>query len=250
MSKLIFIFSLVLGMPLGFALEEHTYKITEIKEIDFQGNRLKEDQAKGLSGKGYRLMVGDDMAFVEKEELDILVKFLGFKDVKELVGSNLKTNSSEARSAIPDAILNAKKKGRYVPPSEDEFIDLIAKDLVEAKDHCPTPTEYADSITSLKYGRSLTGSEESQKAFATRLNLRIAKLAKSGSVTSVPCPEDLVVRGPNTCYEVKIDGKTVTTFNIGPYDGAGINCKAPDAGARTQTQTPKTPAAEPQKNLR
>ena len=61
--------------------------------------------------------------------------------------------------------------------------------------------------------------------FESTLTEKLQASDKSATLNSLPsCPESLAVRTVHQCYEVKSNGKLVTTFVVSPTDGAGINC--------------------------
>ena len=150
---------------------------------------------------------------------------------------------SEPAEALNLEILNARKKGHYVAPSETEFITQLANGFLNSDGHCPRVKEFADVKTSLKYGRKVFASEKGKKSFEATLIQKLQASDKSATLNALQnCPEDLGIRTQHQCYEVKSNDKLVTTFVIGPVEGAGISCISanpevpPGAGKRSRAQ--------------
>jgi hypothetical protein len=201
------------------------YKVTGIEAIDFGGGRLADAKAAGQSGKGYQVRFGSDLSTVSSEDLEILLKFRGLKDAKQLVGTSIKNSMPDANRALPYEILNAKFKGQYRPPTKDQFVTLLAKGFVESKDHCANPADFIDSATSFTYGQDMYAST----AFPKNLQKELAKLTGDATVEGSECTEKIASRGPAQCFDIKLNNRHVTKFTIGPYRDAGISCDSSGA---------------------
>lgn len=196
------------------------YKVTGVDAVEFGGQRLADAKAAGQSGKGYQVRFGSDLSTVSSEDLEILLNFRGLKEAKQLIGTSIRNPMPDGNRALPYEILNAKFKGRYSPPTKDQFVTLLAKGFVQSKDHCANPADFIDSATSFKYGQELYASA----AFPKNLQKELTKLVGDATVEESECTEKIASRGPMQCFDIKLNNRHVTKFMIGPYTYAGISC--------------------------
>lgn len=237
----------LLFSTLVFAGKTKSYEILDVKTTELGGTRLQEAKDSGLSGKAYQVNFNGAFSVVEKEDLDVLVRFRGLEITEDLIGMKVGGNVEDADEALNLEILNARKKGHYTAPTQEEFTAQLAKGFLTSDNHCPRVKNFSDSKTALNYGSKIIDSKKGKEDFEALMTQKLQAIDKSAQLVALnSCPKPLKARTMQKCYEVRSNGKAVTTFNIGAFDYAGVACVvAPGLAAQSKANKGYSDKNEP-----